>query len=144
MGRPSRTRLGALAGAAALALLAGCGGGKAESGSASASATAPEDKRVSAAEVATGLHRIDDIVRQVAGAAGTDKAKAADLTEQIEPVWQEVEGTIKANDQDAYIKFEDDFAQLEKAAREGDGSRASRAATDVSSTVASYLARYPG
>src|SRR5712691_12500618 len=64
------------------------------------SSPAPETQRASAADVAAGLRQIDQIAKGIAAKAGTDKAAAQQLDAQIEPAWQKVEGTVKANNQD--------------------------------------------
>ncbi len=129
--------------------LSGCGNSTASSaspttaaGPTSAAAT-PEEQRTSAGSVATGLKKIEDIAAQIA-AASADTAKAKELDGQIEPQWRQIEGTVKANDQDAYLAFEDAFAVLEGAADKGDASAASKGAQAVSTSVRGYLARYPG
>ena len=131
--------------ALAVAVVAGaCGSSGGDKDADAASATAPENQRASAAEVATGLHKIEGIAKDIAAAAGSDKSRAKELSEQIEPVWQGIEGTVKANDQDTYVTFEDSFAALGRAADDGDGAKASKAAGDVSATVDAYLAKHPG
>lgn len=106
-------------------------------------AAAPEDVRAPAAEVTTGLRQIETIASAVAAAgADTDAAKAQ--VEEIEPVWARIEGTVKANDEDAYVSFEDSFALLEKAAEEGDAARSQQGSADVAKAVSAYLAEYPG
>jgi hypothetical protein len=105
---------------------------------------APEEQRVSAAEVATGLRQIDDTAKGIAEKAGTDKAAAQQLDARIEPAWQKIEGTIKSNDQDAYITFEDSFAMLGNAAGDGDAAKARTASETVSKAVGDYLTKYPG
>ena len=110
---------------------------------AASSSPAPEDVRASATAVTAGLTKIDAITKQIATTAGTDKTKAKDLAGQIEPVWRTIEGTLKANDPDSYIAFEDAFAVLEKAVDEGDAAKAQEGATSVSTAVAAYLAKYP-
>jgi hypothetical protein len=104
---------------------------------------APEDKRASAAEVATGLRKIDDTAKGVASKAAGDKAGAQALDSQIEPVWQTIEGTVKASSPDGYAAFEDSFGLLESAANAGDAVKAGTASTAVSKAVADYLAKYP-
>lgn len=103
----------------------------------------PEDRRASAAEVSKGLRQIETTAAEVA-AAGVDKARATRAAGRIEPVWETIEGTVKANDPDAYIAFEDAFALLENAADQGDAAKAQQGADSVSKTVAAYLAKYPG
>ncbi|MCA1707962.1 MAG: hypothetical protein LC808_33680 [Actinobacteria bacterium] len=107
-------------------------------------ASAPEDKRATPAEVAAGLRRIDGIARDVAAQAGVDKAKAATTDAQIEAQWAAIEGTVKANDKNAYLGFEDNFALLQEAAKSGDAARAAEGSAGVSKGVTDYLASYPG
>jgi hypothetical protein len=142
-------RSGAVAASAvALALMAGaCSSddNKTETPNTTASASmAPEDQRASDAEVAAGLKQIEDLTGQIAQAVGSDKTKAEQLNEQIEPVWEEIEGTIKANDSESYITFEDSFAALGKAVDSGDTAKAQEQATTVAATSAAYLAKYAG
>ncbi|MGH9163921.1 MAG: hypothetical protein ACRDZW_00175, partial [Acidimicrobiales bacterium] len=103
----------------------------------------PEDLRAPADEVAGGLRQIQTIATGVVS-AGTDSDAAKAQVEKIEPVWQGIEGTVKANDEDAYVSFEDSFALLEKAAEEGDVTRAQEGSADVAQAVGAYLAEYPG
>ncbi|HEV7862008.1 MAG TPA: hypothetical protein VGR20_04880, partial [Acidimicrobiia bacterium] len=105
---------------------------------------APESKRAPAAEVTAGLGKIDALVAQIGLAASADSKAAKDLTDGIEPTWQAIEGTIRANDKDLYIRFEDDFAALKKAAEAGDGTKAQQTAADISDAAKAYLARFPG
>jgi hypothetical protein len=93
--------------------------------------------------VTAGLQKIDGIVRQAAAAVATDRDQAKELAESIESEWEPIEGTIKANDQDAYITFEDSFAALEGAAEKGDAARATEVAGTVTKAVADYVARFP-
>jgi hypothetical protein len=108
------------------------------------SAPAPEDHRAPAAEVTAGLRQIDGLGAQISLAASADAKSAKALNAGIEPAWQAIEGTIRANDKDLYIRFEDDFAALEKAADTGDGPKAQEAAADISEAVKAYLAKFPG
>lgn len=126
--------------------LAGCsGGGDTSVGSApSTSAVAVPEQSATAADVATGLRKIDQIAKEVAGTAGTDKAKAASLDGQIEPEWKPIEDTVKRNDQDTYLAMEDGFAVLEKAADDGNAAAAAQGSASISSAVQSYLAKYSG
>jgi hypothetical protein len=94
--------------------------------------------------VATGLQNIDQIAKQIAASAGTDKAKAASLDGQIEPTWSTIEDVVKQNDSNTYLAMEDSFAVLEKAADDGDAAAAEKGSAAVSSAVQAYLAKYPG
>ena len=105
---------------------------------------APEDVQAPAAEVTVGLGKIAKIAAEIAAAVPTDKDRAQELVETIEPVWATVEGTVKTNDEDVYITFEDTFALLKAAAADGDAAKAAQGATDTAEAVAAYLARFPG
>lgn len=127
--------------------LAGCssGGDTSVAPTAPTSApAAPGAQPATAAEVATGLRKIDQIARQIAESAGTDKAKAASLDGQIEPAWKPIEDTVKQNDENTYLAMEDSFAVLEKAADDGDATAATKGSAAVSSAVQAYLAKYSG
>jgi hypothetical protein len=139
--------------------LVGCSGGTGttQTGSppaATATAGSPEPEsptqepegqgKTSAAEVAAGLRKIDQIAQDIAASAGRDKARATSLAGQIEPVWKPIEDTIRANDQGTYLTMEDTFAVLEKAADEGDAAAAAKGAATISSAVRDYLAKYSG
>ncbi len=129
----------------ALAVLsAACGDDDDDSpGGATATSVVPEDVRASAVDVVAGLQKIDGIVQQAAAAVGPDQAQAKSLSDQIEPIWFTIEGTIKANDQDVYLTFEDAFAALAGAADKNDTARATTAAANVKQAVTDYVAKYP-
>ncbi len=139
-----------VAAAAVSAFVVGCGNGT-DSGtpaadsstSARAPAPAPEEVTTSPAAVAAGLRQIATIAAQVA-ASGADKAQATGLARQIEPVWKTIEGTVKANDQNAYLAFEDSFALLGTGAEAGDTAKLQQGLAGVSKATADYLVKYPG
>jgi hypothetical protein len=143
-------RLGATAAAAAVALglaLGACSSGdnkKVTENSPASATAAPEDARAPDEQVATGLKQIQDISAEAAKAVGSDQAKAQQLSDEIEPVWSTIEGTVKANDIESYLTFEDSFAALKDAAGSGDTAKAQDATTAIAATVATYLAKYPG
>lgn len=128
--------------AVGLAGLAGCGDTSAQSPA--PSAAAPEDQRASAAAVAEGMRTIDQLAKDIVVSAGTDQDRAVRLSEQIEPAWRPIEGTVKVHEPDAYLAMEDSFAVLQNAAQNGDAAAAAKGANTVSTTVQEYLARYPG
>src|SRR5436305_9541088 len=127
----------------ALAVGGACGGGGSSKSNGQTSSPAPEDQRASAVEVAAGLGKIGGIVGQVGLAAGADAKSAKQLDEGIEPEWEKIEGTIRANDKDLYIRFEDDFAALGKAAAAGDATKATQTAADIAKAIKAYMAKYP-
>jgi len=130
--------------AAALGLTAVACGSSSGASDTSAETTAPEDARTDAAAVATGLADIGKTAAEVAAAAAIDKDKAVTLDEKIEPTWAKIEGTIKANDQDAYLAFEDAFATLADAAKAGDAAKAAGATGAIAKAITAYVAKYPG
>jgi hypothetical protein len=132
-----RRLITALALVGALAGLVGCSGSSGESDTAATTSVAPEEKRTTAAAVATGIKGIDTLAAKI-GAASADAGKT--LSEGIEPLWQPIEGTVKANDADTYLAFEDNFALLES----GDVAKAQRGAAGVKAAAAAYLAKFSG
>lgn len=132
--------------AVSVAGLVGCssGGASTEPTASPSAAVTPATQPATAAAVATGLQNIDQIAKQIAASAGTDKAKAASLDGQIEPTWSTIEDVVKQNDSNTYLAMEDSFAVLEKAADDGDAAAAEKGSAAVSSAVQAYLAKYPG
>ena len=107
-------------------------------------APAPEDLRAPATQVAAGLGRLDALVNQIGLAVSADAKAAKEQVKEIEEIWEPIEGTIRENDKDAYIRFEDDFAAIEKAVDAGDATKTQSSTADVSAAVKAYLAKYPG
>ena len=149
MSKVRAARLGALAVVLALGLAA-CGGDDSDSGANGddtveevTTTTTPEEKDSSAAEVAAGLEHLVEEAKETAAAAGTDKAKAVELWDETHEIWEEIEGTIKDNSEDYYIRFEDALALLEGGAEDGDAAKASGAADEVAAIADDYLADYP-
>jgi len=105
---------------------------------------APEDVRAPDAEVADGLGKIKGIVDEIGTAASADNTRAKDLQGEIEPIWASIEGTVKSNDSNTYLTFEDQFAVIGKAVEQKDESSAKTAAALVDKAVDAYLAAHPG
>ena len=129
--------------AVALTLVLGACGSSKQADTAPA-ATTPEEVTTSAAAVAAGLTHIKAIAADVAAQAGTDKAAAQASSDEIEPIWSTIEGTVKANDAETYLSFEDAFSALETAAGNGDAAKAADGSARVAAAVTAYLAAYPG
>jgi hypothetical protein len=121
-------------------LLVGCGSG--DSASTSSASAAPESVTTTPAAVAAGLGKIVTIAADVK-ANISEKGKATMIDKGIEPIWATVEGTVKGNDADAYLAFEDAFAVLENAAKDGDAAKAAAGSDAVSKAASAYLAKYP-
>ncbi|MEN3272019.1 MAG: hypothetical protein V7636_780, partial [Actinomycetota bacterium] len=119
---------------------AACGGDDDDSASGATTTTAPEEARASDADVAAGLTTITGLGNDIAAAVTAgDKDKATELVEKIEPSWAKIEGTIKANDEETYLAFEDAFAAIGLAARDGDGPKATSVAGDIKAAADAYL-----
>ncbi len=123
--------------------LAGCSSGSSTSAPIPTVA-APEAQPATAAAVAAGMRKIDQIAQDIAASAGSDKARAASLAGEIEPAWKPIEHVVKHNDEDTYVSMEDNFAVLRKAADDGDAAAAGKGAAAISPAVQAYLAKYPG
>jgi hypothetical protein len=121
----------------------GTSGGGASTASAPAPAPAPEEVTTAPAAVAEGLRQIASVAAQVS-AAGDARTTAKGLADQIEPIWQRIEGTVKANDQACYLALEDSFALISTGADAGDAAKVSQGVTGVGKAMADYLAKYPG
>lgn len=122
---------------------AGCGDSKKDSTAASSTTSTSAKSEASAAEVATGLARIQTIAGEIATSA-SDKVKAKELDAAIEPVWKTIEDVVKANDEATYIALEDAFSALSDAADATDAAKATESADAVAKAVAAYISKYPG
>jgi hypothetical protein len=131
----------------ALAVVGALGLGACGSDKKSADSTTtltPEDVRADAAAVAAGLEAIKTTATAIGTAVAVDITQAKTLDTGIEPAWAKIEGTVKANDQDTYLTFEDNFAAISKAIEDGDAAKAKQAATKISAAADTYLSQYPG
>ena len=137
-----RTKIAGIATAAAvLGLAVGCsdnggGGGGTQS-------TRPEDRRVSDADVTTGLAQLQTQVDQAASSAGSGAAAAKTQADTAFGTWERIEGTIKNKEQDLYLRFEDALSDVRTGARDGDGAKAQRGAQDIKTISGEYLASHP-
>ena len=133
--------------AAAVALtLAGaaCGSGGGKEEKAESKESSRYDRRASASDVSTGLGKIETLANQVALGVSADAKAAKEQAEGIEALWEPIEGTIRANDQDLYIRFEDDFAALKQASAAADATKAKATEADVAEAVRAYRAKFGG
>ena len=122
--------------------LGACGTDDGDAADSGPTTTAPEQKVSSDADVAAGLAKmrasLDELI-----AAGSDAAKAGAANDELEPVWKDIEGTIKTNEPDVYITIEDAMSEL-SAGVEGDEEKGALGITDLTSAIDEYLAKYPG
>jgi hypothetical protein len=132
------------AGLLALGLvLAGCSSSS-DSKSSTSTSLAPEDILVSNAEVTTGLGNLNDLLAQAASQVSTNASAAKATANQAAEQWEAIEGRIKKNDTDAYLKFEDSLSDLRTGAQDKDATKVAKAATSIAAISAAYLAKFPG
>ena len=133
----------------AVAGLAACGSDEPSSapanpasGSTASASSSPEDLRADDAAVAAGLGRMVTTSGSVAVkvAAGS---KVDDAGQQLEADWKEVEGTVKANDPDLYLRIEDAIGGLDTAGKAGDVAGSAKVAAELAGAVTAYTAKYP-
>lgn len=135
----SRRTLVAVVGAAAIA--AGCSSSSASSGT-SKTTKAPEEIVVSDAKVTAGLGAMKTLFTDAADALD-GQASASEFPDKIEHEWSQIEGTVKKNDPDAYLRVEDARSAVDNAIKDKKAAAASTAAQDFSTAADKYLAQYP-
>jgi hypothetical protein len=145
--RPTRPRtlralLAVGAGVVTLVLVGAACGDDDSAGSATTTAAAsPEAHRATDAEVTAGLEALpalEDAAIAAMGSADAD-AKYEALFEQ----WEEIEGTVKANDADLYLSFEDELSNLKSAITDQDADKAQAAKTELANLTSQYLSAHP-
>lgn len=126
-----------------LVLGAGCSSSSDSSGSPSTT-KAPEDVLVADAKVTAGLATLATLVGTAATQARTDATAARATATQASEQWQAIEGQIKKNDTDAYLKLEDALSDVRTGAADKDAAKVGKAATSIAGITAAYLAKFPG
>jgi homoserine acetyltransferase len=121
-----------------LGALTGCGS---DEKSSSTTATQETYLQVPAATVTEGIG--DTIALMTRLAAAPTTMTDAQRT-QVQSMWLSYEGTVKTNDANSYLAFEDALAGFDDAAKAKDGTKMATQVTDFSSTAAAYLAKFPG
>ena len=145
MSKPPHRALGRLAIVAMLVgptFLGACTSDDSSNSDGGPTTTAPEERVATDAEVADGLAKMQASVAELV-AAGPDTALAAKADDELEPVWQEIEGTIKRNEPDVYVDIEDSMSLLSSGV-EGDEEKGALGAKDITTAIAEYLAKHPG
>jgi hypothetical protein len=134
-----------LVAAAALVTLsfagAGCGDDDSSSATTTAAASSPEDRRASDAEVTAGLKALPALEDAAIAAMGSADANAK--YEAMFEQWESIEGTIKANDADLYLSFEDELSNLRSAIAAADTEKAAAAKSQLADLTSQYLAAHP-
>ena len=148
--RPTRSFVLASALVATLAggsILTACGSDDPKESTATTAAGAEEEEEgeeyeiVSDAAVATGLASTITTLTSMSAAPATATAEA--ITEVFEE-WESYEGTIKENDANSYLTFEDALGAFKKAAEAGDQGAMTAATADFSTAASTYLTAHPG
>jgi hypothetical protein len=136
-------RYQALAGAS-LALLASFGALTACGSDAKSSSTPATQETyvvVPAAAVTKGLGDTITLMTQLSATPATVTEAQLD---QVEAGWQSYEGTVRTNDANSYLAFEDALAAFDDAAKAGDGAKMAAQVAAFSTASAAYLAKFPG
>jgi hypothetical protein len=123
--------------------VAACGSDSGSSGSDDTEAeTAETYAIVPDAQVTAGLAELQQMGVGVTAAitAGTDAS--ADVDEMFEK-WESIEGTIKQNEVEMYLTFEDSLANIRKANKDKDAAASTQAVQTFDETAAAYLAKHP-
>lgn len=147
MTRRSPRRAAAVLAASLLAVapLAACGGDDDGDDAATSSTVSPESVRVPMSEVLAGLPKIVQHANAAAAAANTgDYTTALAESDALHVIWLSIEGTIKATDQDTYIRSEDAQGLIKDGAEHDNAERIQQGADDQSEAAAEFLAANGG
>ena len=101
------------------------------------------EQKVSENTVTEGLKTIERAASEIAEFAGEDQAKAQAEADAIKPVWELIEHTIAAGNNDAYVAFEKAIAGLEAAANADDAEEAESALKALGEASKNYSLKSP-
>jgi hypothetical protein len=135
-----RTSAAAAALVALLALTA-CGSDSDSNGSEPA-VTSPEDHIADDATVTAGLDRMGRTAAEIQAKVGLG-TEIDDAQDQLEVDWQQIEGTVRQNEPDMYLEFEEDLGAIGKAAADADAAATGKSIGDLATVTASYLVKHP-
>lgn len=144
--RPSRGGLLAVAAVLAVAAMtaAGCGGGSGgDGGEKGTRTTTPEERIVPDSQVTAGIATLEEQAGRVESLVATDPAAAEKVAADAQEHWLTFEGTVKKNETDMYLRFEDALSDLNLGAQKGSVEQVKRGATDLRQVAADYLAARP-
>lgn len=125
-------------------LLAACGDDEGTSSTDSTTTTAassPEDHKAPMDEVLTGLREISEegtVARQAAEEGDFEAALVA--YEELHEVWEEVEGTVKDTDLDAYEAIETAQGLIKDGAENDNAERVAQGAEAQASAIDAFIA----
>jgi hypothetical protein len=124
-----------------LGALAACGDDSTSSGDTTTTAAGtPEDHEAPIEEVLAGLPTIKEAGSAAATAAADGDFDAALAKyEEMHEVWEEVEGTIKATDLDAYEAIETAQGLIKDGAESENAERVSQGADDQAAAIDAFI-----
>lgn len=104
-------------------------------------ATSPEDHKASMEEVLVGLPKIKAAGDEAATAAASGDFEAALASyDELHEIWEEVEGTIKDTDADAYEAIETAQGLIKDGAENEDADRVAQGAEAQAEAVDAFVA----
>jgi hypothetical protein len=137
------TRRLVIAGALLLTLgVAACGSDAGSSSDEATEATEESHEVVPDSEVTAGLAELGTMGASASAAIAAGSDATSDVDEMFEK-WESIEGTIKQNETEMYLDFEDSLANLRNAAKDKDAATAATALKSFTGTTAAYLAKHP-
>jgi hypothetical protein len=142
---PTARRALALSAVALIGLgsLAACGDDSDDKADDTAEEMAPEDIKVSMAEVLAGLPQVVEHGDAAASAAATgDYTKALSEYEELHEIWEGIEGTVKDTDRDAYEAMETAQGLIKDGAQNDNAERIQQGADDQREAVDAFVAAH--
>lgn len=102
-----------------------------------------EDVLADPAEVREGLGVLKGLVTEIAGKLGSDRDRAREAAAELRPVWESIEGRVKAEDAATHQSLEERFVEISAATERKDEAAAKAAAGGVVAAADAYLATHP-
>jgi hypothetical protein len=123
---------------ATVMFVAACDDGS--SGKEKSTQTTPEDVKAPMSEVLTKLPTmVKDGNEAQTAAADADFDTAASTFEELHEIWEEVEGTVKAEDADIYERIETAQGLIKDGAENKNASRVATGAADQATAVQQFI-----
>jgi hypothetical protein len=117
----------------------GSSASSAADGSTATSGSSGSYEIVPDADVAKGLGQTVAKMTSLTAAGGADDGEF----EEVHELWESYEGTVKQNEPDDYLTFEEALDSFKTAGKAKDRAKMTEATTKFSTTSASYLAQHP-
>lgn len=129
--------------AVAASAVTGCGGGSDDGAAKGTTTTAPEERIVPDSVVTAGLATLKGQAAEAESLIATDPVAAEKAAAAAQETWLGFEGTVKKNETDMYLRFEDALSDLNLGAQKGSVEQVKRGAADLRATAGDYLAAHP-